>query len=78
MVNYLLFVFHETRLVILLQDVLKEKKKMRERKESKKEEEMTKITRKTRMEKVRNLVIFLKKKLILNLKVMMMKLSMFL
>ena len=52
---------------------------MKERKAITKEEEMTETTRdiKITKTKIRNLVILLKKKLILNLMIMMKKLSMF-
>ena len=59
----------------MLHDVLTEKTRMKVKKESTKEGEMIETTRIT---KVGNLTILLKKKLMLNLKVMMMKLSMLL
>ena len=52
--------------------------KMKERKVSTKEEDMKKTKREARMKKVRKLVILLKKRLIMNMRVMMMKLFMFL
>ena len=53
---------------------------MKGRKESTKEEDMTKTSRRIRItrKKVRNIVILMNKKLILNLKVMMMNLFMLL
>ena len=64
-VNYLSYFFDAINLVILLLDVPTEKIRMKGRKESTKEEEMTKTTGKERMKKVRNIIILLKKSLII-------------
>ena len=70
----------EKAIITIKVDITIQNSRIKERKMSKKGEEMTETTRETRTTKKKeiNIVTLLKKKLIMNLKIMMKKKSMFL